>query len=191
MQQRRLRLGDTVDDYCPRERRLTNHLVAAMVDDQVTHTRCTTCDADHDYKQARVPTLRRKRPEGEPVADSALVPGRVVLPPVQEEAEVTVDEAIVEVTAVVEAATIDVAIDVAVEEEPVRREDDVLRGRSGARAEPGRGQGAHPRRARALLARLALERALAVRHAGRGARAHPCRHRVDPRNDGRAHAPLR
>ncbi|MBI2189116.1 MAG: hypothetical protein HYU37_18625 [Acidobacteria bacterium] len=61
MQQRRLRLGDILDDYCPRERRITNHAVVAMVDDAVKQTRCTTCDADHEYKHARVPPQRRKR----------------------------------------------------------------------------------------------------------------------------------
>ena len=61
MQQRRLRLGDIVDDYCPRERRITNHAVVAMIDDQVKQTRCTTCDADHEYKQAKVPAQRRKK----------------------------------------------------------------------------------------------------------------------------------
>jgi len=61
MQQRRPRLGDILDDYCPRERRITNHAVVAMIDDEVKQTRCTTCDADHEYKQARVPPQRRKR----------------------------------------------------------------------------------------------------------------------------------
>ena len=61
MQQRRLRLGDILDDYCPRERRITNHAIVAMIDDQVKQTRCTTCDADHEYKQARVPAPRRKK----------------------------------------------------------------------------------------------------------------------------------
>jgi len=61
MQQRRLRLGDILDDYCPRERRITNHAVVAMIDDEVKQTRCTTCDADHEYKQARVPAPRRKK----------------------------------------------------------------------------------------------------------------------------------
>src|SRR5438034_7219841 len=61
MQPRRLRLGDMLDDYCPRERRITNHAVVAMIDDQVKQTRCTTCDADHEYKQARIPSPRRKK----------------------------------------------------------------------------------------------------------------------------------
>ena len=60
MQQRQPRLGDVLDDYCPRERRVTNHVVVAMIGDDVKQTRCTTCDADHEYKQARVPRIRRK-----------------------------------------------------------------------------------------------------------------------------------
>ena len=75
MQQRRPRLGDILDDYCPRERRITNHVVVAMIDDDVRQTRCTTCDADHEYKGARIPPQRRKRPE-DGAADPAQ-PGRL------------------------------------------------------------------------------------------------------------------
>jgi hypothetical protein len=60
MQQRQLRLGDILDDYCPRERRITNHAVVAMVGPDVKQTRCTTCDAEHEYKHGKVPRQRRK-----------------------------------------------------------------------------------------------------------------------------------
>src|SRR5260221_10739450 len=60
MEQRQLRLGDTLDDYCPRERRLTNHVVVAMIGADVKQTRCSTCEAEHEYKQAKLPRLRRK-----------------------------------------------------------------------------------------------------------------------------------
>src|SRR5262245_41986800 len=60
MQQRQLRLGDILDDYCPRERRLTNHAIVAMIGDDVKQTRCTTCDCDHEYKHAKVPRQRKK-----------------------------------------------------------------------------------------------------------------------------------
>ena len=59
-QQRQPRLGDILDDYCPRERRLTNHAVVAMIGVDVKQTRCTTCDAEHEYKHAKVPRQRRK-----------------------------------------------------------------------------------------------------------------------------------
>lgn len=62
MQERRLRPGDVLDDYCPRERRITDHAIVAMIDDLVKLTRCVTCDTEHDYKQARVPIRKKKAP---------------------------------------------------------------------------------------------------------------------------------
>ena len=70
MEQRRLRLGDILDDYCPRERRVTNHAVVALVDEDVKQTRCTTCDAEHEYKHGKAPAPRRKRTAGALFADS-------------------------------------------------------------------------------------------------------------------------
>src|SRR5258705_11181204 len=61
MEQRTLRLGDILDDYCPRERRVTNHAIVAMVEQDVKQTRCTTCDTEHVYKGGKAP--RRKKPE--------------------------------------------------------------------------------------------------------------------------------
>ena len=78
MQQRRLRLGDILDDYCPRERRVTNHVIVAMVEDTVKQTRCTTCDADHEYKEARVPSSRRRKPADLVPSDAALRPAPAV-----------------------------------------------------------------------------------------------------------------
>jgi hypothetical protein len=63
MEQRRLRLGDILDDYCPRERRVTNHAVVAMIEEDVKQTRCTTCDAEHVYKGGKAP--RRKKADAE------------------------------------------------------------------------------------------------------------------------------
>ena len=62
MEQRRLRLGDILDDYCPRERRVTNHAVVAMIEEDVKQTRCTTCDSEHAYKGGREPRRRKKEP---------------------------------------------------------------------------------------------------------------------------------
>ena len=58
MQPRRLRLGDVVDDYCPRERRLSNHVIVAMIDDTIKQTRCATCDFEHPFKDGKVPARR-------------------------------------------------------------------------------------------------------------------------------------
>jgi hypothetical protein len=60
MQDRRYRPGDVLDDYCPRERRITDHAIVAMIDDEIRRTRCGVCDAEHEYKEAKVPSPRRK-----------------------------------------------------------------------------------------------------------------------------------
>ena len=118
MQQRRVRLGDVLDDYCPRERRVTNHAVVAMIEDEVKQTRCTTCDAEHEYKHAKVPAPRRKKP----VAATAATP---VEPPVLVAAEEVIEEAIadvIEVEPVLPAETVEpvkTPETADVEEEPV------------------------------------------------------------------------
>jgi hypothetical protein len=77
MQQRQLRLGDILDDYCPRERRVTNHAVVAMIGQDVKQTRCTTCDADHEYKHAKVPRQRKKADQVAPSQNpAAAVPAK-------------------------------------------------------------------------------------------------------------------
>jgi hypothetical protein len=75
MEQRSLRLGDLVDDYCPRERRVTDHVIVALVGDSIRQTRCGTCNAEHEYKEARVP--RKKVKDGDP---SDLAGGVLVVP---------------------------------------------------------------------------------------------------------------
>jgi hypothetical protein len=60
MQQRQYRPGDVLDDYCPRERRVTDHAIVAMVDNEIQRTRCVSCDAEHEFKNARVPAPRKK-----------------------------------------------------------------------------------------------------------------------------------
>jgi hypothetical protein len=87
MQQRQPRLGDILDDYCPRERRLTNHAVVAMIGDAVKQTRCTTCDAEHEFKHAKVPRPRRKDEAAPGAVGAPLVPRRVVTDPVPEIAD--------------------------------------------------------------------------------------------------------
>ena len=60
MEQRLLRLGEIVDDYCPRERRVTNHAIVALVGDTIKQTRCATCDTEHVYKGGRIPARKKK-----------------------------------------------------------------------------------------------------------------------------------
>ena len=94
MEQRPLRLGDIVDDYCPRERRVTNHAIVAIVGDSVRQTRCSTCDAEHEFKGARMPKKKSKSSAGEPA-------GVLVTPPATAAEPVAVVEMATAVTAVI------------------------------------------------------------------------------------------
>lgn len=44
-----MRLGDLIDDYCPRCKLLLNHNVASFQDNQVAKVICRTCFTEHPY----------------------------------------------------------------------------------------------------------------------------------------------
>ncbi|MFI5079318.1 MAG: hypothetical protein ACHQRO_18345, partial [Vicinamibacteria bacterium] len=50
-----------MDDYCSRCRLLSNHAIAAIVDDVIKQTRCSTCDFEHPYKDGKLPVRRTKK----------------------------------------------------------------------------------------------------------------------------------
>ena len=59
-----LRLGDVIDDYCPRCKLLLNHAVASMVNGTVVKTVCQTCHSEHPYKNAEVPAKKSASSRG-------------------------------------------------------------------------------------------------------------------------------
>jgi hypothetical protein len=56
------RLGDTIDDYCPRCRLLLNHAVASLVDNKVVKVVCQTCHSEHPYRNAELPPKKKPSP---------------------------------------------------------------------------------------------------------------------------------
>ncbi len=54
-----LRLGDEIDDYCVKCRRVTNHAIVSMVKGQPAKVRCRTCYSDHDYRREQVPPSKK------------------------------------------------------------------------------------------------------------------------------------
>ncbi len=50
MTEQGLRLGDSIDDFCPRCRLLLNHAIASMVDEKVVKVICQTCFTEHPYR---------------------------------------------------------------------------------------------------------------------------------------------
>jgi hypothetical protein len=61
MSDRAPRLGDVIDDYCPRCRLLLNHDVTSLYEEQVAKVTCRTCHNAHDYRHAQVPTRRKSK----------------------------------------------------------------------------------------------------------------------------------
>ncbi len=59
MSDRPPRLGDVIDDYCPRCRLLLNHDVASLFEAAVAKVTCRTCYNTHDYRHAEVPARRK------------------------------------------------------------------------------------------------------------------------------------
>ena len=65
MSDRAPRLGDVIDDYCPRCRLLLNHDVTSLFEEQVAKVTCRTCHNAHDYRHAQVPARRKSKQQGE------------------------------------------------------------------------------------------------------------------------------
>ena len=52
---RDFRLGDVIDDFCVKCRRLTNHAIVSLLEGQAAKVRCRTCYSDHDYRHEQAP----------------------------------------------------------------------------------------------------------------------------------------
>lgn len=49
------RLGDDIDDFCVRCKRIMNHAIVSVLDNQPAKVRCRTCHSDHDYRHEQAP----------------------------------------------------------------------------------------------------------------------------------------
>ena len=52
---REIRLGDDIDDYCVRCKRVMNHNVVSVVDGKPAKVRCRTCHSNHDFRNEQPP----------------------------------------------------------------------------------------------------------------------------------------
>ena len=80
------RLGDVIDDYCVRCKRIMNHAVVSVVNEAPAKVRCRTCHNDHDYRHEQAPpkvdsrkqalfneVLKKASPDGIPASAEASV----------------------------------------------------------------------------------------------------------------------
>src|SRR5262245_61209854 len=50
-----VRLGDVIDDFCVKCKRIMNHSVVSMLNGEPAKVRCRTCHSDHDYRHEQPP----------------------------------------------------------------------------------------------------------------------------------------
>jgi hypothetical protein len=49
------RLGDDIDDFCVRCKRIMNHAIVSVVNGEPAKVRCRTCHNDHDFRHEQAP----------------------------------------------------------------------------------------------------------------------------------------
>jgi len=49
------RLGDVIDEFCVRCKRIMNHSLVSLVNGEPAKVRCRTCHSDHDYRHEQPP----------------------------------------------------------------------------------------------------------------------------------------
>jgi hypothetical protein len=65
-----LRLGDIIDDWCVKCRRMTNHAIVSLVGAEAAKVRCRSCYSDHNYLREVQPPSKK---ELKRLADAALL----------------------------------------------------------------------------------------------------------------------
>jgi hypothetical protein len=82
---RDIRLGDDIDDFCVRCKRVMNHAVVSVIAGAAAKVRCRTCHSDHDYRHEQAPppkvdarkaalfqeVLKKVNPDGAAAVDDA------------------------------------------------------------------------------------------------------------------------
>ncbi|HMF77368.1 MAG TPA: hypothetical protein VK604_17045 [Bryobacteraceae bacterium] len=66
------RLGDVIDDFCVKCRRLTNHSIVSLFENEAAKVRCRTCYHDHDYRHEQAPPTKKELKKAEDAAKAAL-----------------------------------------------------------------------------------------------------------------------
>ena len=54
-----LRLGDDIDDYCVKCKRVTNHVIVSLMNGTAAKVRCRSCYSEHDFRNQIAPPSRK------------------------------------------------------------------------------------------------------------------------------------
>jgi hypothetical protein len=64
------RLGDVIDDFCVKCRRVTNHSIVSIIKREAAKVRCRTCYHDHDYRHEQAPPSKKELKKAEAEAQA-------------------------------------------------------------------------------------------------------------------------
>jgi len=101
-----LRLGDEIDDYCIKCRRLTNHSIVSMVETKAAKVRCRTCYSDHDFRNEQAPPSKKELARQKELFNAVLAgvaPAEVVAAEAPDDDPAAVPEAPIEAEAPIRA----------------------------------------------------------------------------------------
>ena len=121
------RLGDDIDDFCVRCKRVMNHAIVSVLNNEPAKVRCRTCHNDHDFRHEQAPPPKvdlrkaalftevlKKVAPGD--ADAAAAAPDVIDPDLESALEDTPDDEMAEVEVEAEA---EAEAEVEAEPEPV------------------------------------------------------------------------
>ncbi|MCC7237814.1 MAG: hypothetical protein IT163_21080 [Bryobacterales bacterium] len=54
-----LRLGDDIDDFCVKCKRITNHSIVSLLNGEAAKVRCKSCYSEHDYRREIAPPSKK------------------------------------------------------------------------------------------------------------------------------------
>jgi hypothetical protein len=55
-----LRLGDDIDDFCIKCKRITNHAIVSLMESKAAKVRCRSCYSEHDYRNEQAPPTKKE-----------------------------------------------------------------------------------------------------------------------------------
>ena len=55
-----LRLGDEIDDFCVKCKRVTNHAIVSLMNGAAAKVRCRSCYSDHDFRHEQAPPSKKE-----------------------------------------------------------------------------------------------------------------------------------
>lgn len=54
------RLGDDIDDFCIKCKRISNHLIVSLMNTEAAKVRCRSCYSEHDFRHEKAPPTKKE-----------------------------------------------------------------------------------------------------------------------------------